>query len=73
MIDVVQKQVQRRDSLRDTILQEPPVAARQDAGNDVEGENTVDRVAVAVDREGDAEVVEFALGIPGPAPSAYPG
>ena len=65
-VDVGQEQVERLHPLAHAGLDHRPVRGRDQARDHVERQDAVDRVAVAVDREGDALVVELGLGRPGP-------
>ncbi len=62
VIDVVEELVDRRDPLLDPALDDPPVGGGQDARDEVERQDAIDRVALGIDREGDPEIVELALG-----------
>ena len=53
-VDVLQEQIQRDDALREPALDAVPLGARNDARNQVEGEQALGAAAVAVDGEGDA-------------------
>ena len=52
----------------DATLDRVPLGGRQDPGEDVERQDAVDLLAAGVDGEGDAEIVELALGRLCPAP-----
>ena len=67
MIDVVEEQVERGDPLDDAGLDLRHSAAVMMRGMHVERQDAVDRVAVGVDGEGDAEVQQVALGVRGAA------
>ena len=54
VIDVVQKQIQRRDSLDESALDEFPFFRGNDARHEIERENALGPLVVVVDREGDA-------------------
>ena len=64
-VDVGQEQVERLHPLAHAGLDHRPVGGRDQPRDHVERQDAVDRVAVAVDREGDALVVELGLGRPG--------
>ena len=61
MVDVVEEGVQRAHALLDAALQQPPFGGRDDARDEVEGDQPLERVLGAVDGEGDAEPAEDAL------------
>ena len=67
MIEVVEQQVDRGDALDDAALDLLPFVGRQHARDRVERQDAVDRLAVGIDREGDAEIVERLLGAGGAA------
>ena len=52
-VDVLQEKVQRHHALRQPALDAVPFRTRQDAGNQVEGEQSLGASAVAIDGEGD--------------------
>ncbi len=54
VINVVQKQIQRRDSLDEAALDQIPFFRGNDARHEVEGKNALRPLVVVVDREGDA-------------------
>ena len=62
MIDVVQEGVERRDALDESCLENVPFRGRDDARNDVERNQALGAGILAVDREGDADAMEGALG-----------
>jgi hypothetical protein len=64
-VDVGQEQVEGADTLAHAGLDDGPIAGGDDARDDVEREDAVDRVALAVDRERDPLVVELGLGSAG--------
>ena len=61
VIEVPQKMVDRGDALPDAPLDLDPFASRQDAWDEVERQHAIDRVAIGVDGEGDAEVEQLGL------------
>ena len=61
-VDVLQEQIQRDDALRQAALDAVPLRARQDARDEVEGEQPLGAEAVAVDGEGDALEQEREVG-----------
>ncbi len=63
VVDVVQEQVQRVHALREATLEELPVLGGDDPRDDVERDQALGAVAVAVDGEGDAHAVKGALGL----------
>lgn len=63
MIDVVQKRIQRLHALLDTERQPAPFLAGDDAGHDVEGDEALGGLLLAINGEGDAGFAEDALGI----------
>ena len=67
-VDVGQEQVEGLHALAHAGLDHRPVGGGDDPRDHVERQDAVDRVAVAVDREGDALVVQ--LGFGGPRPMA---
>ena len=54
VIDVVQEQIERGDSLDEAALDEVPFLRGNDARHEVERENALRSLVVVVDREGDA-------------------
>ena len=60
-IDVLDVGVDRLDPLRQAALQEVPFGGRDDAGNDVEGDEALLRLRVAIDGKGDADAAEEQL------------
>ena len=66
MVDVLDEAVQRRDALAQAGLHLAPFLARNDAGDEVKGDEALGAGAVfvlgAVDREGDAHAAEDHLG-----------
>ena len=66
VVDVVEEQVERPDALREPSLEALPVGARDHAGDQVDGEDPLERVLGVVDGEADALVQE--RGVDGPAP-----
>ncbi len=67
VVDVVQEEVQRGNTLLHPRLEGAPLPGREHAGHHVEGQDAVDRGRLGVDREGDAEVEEVTLGRGGAA------
>jgi hypothetical protein len=61
VVDVVHEGVERAHALLDAARQPPPFVRRQDAWNDVEGDEPLGGVLAAVDREGDAGAAEHRL------------
>ena len=62
-IDVGQKGVQRLDPLDQAFLEAHPFRALDDARNDIERDQPLGRVRLAVDVEGDADAPEHHLGM----------
>ena len=62
VVDVLDEPVDRGDALDAARLDDLPVGGRDDARDDVEGQDAVDRVLVGVNGEGDAEIEELAVG-----------
>ena len=54
VIDVVQKQIQRRDSLDESAFDQVPFLRGNDARHEIERENAFGPLVVVVDGEGDA-------------------
>ena len=65
-IDVAQEHVQRIHPLDEAGLQPRPFRARDQAGNDVEGDKPLGGVLVAIDAEGDADAAEHIFGLGAP-------
>jgi hypothetical protein len=65
VVDVIEKGVERDDPLLDALGELAPLAAGDDAGDDVEGDELFGRVFMAVDREGDAGLAKNVLRIAG--------
>ena len=65
-IDVVDEQIQRLHPLLEAGLRATPLGRRDHPRNDVHRPGTIDRIAVTVDGEGDAQRLDFELG--GPLP-----
>ena len=61
VIKVVQEQVDGGDPLDHPALDMCPLGRRDNARNDVEGKDTVDRILLRIDGEGDAQVVQLRL------------
>ena len=62
VIDVPEKRVQRGDALAHAAIDMVPLGRGQDPRHQIERQDAVDRVAVRVNREGDAEIVQLGLG-----------
>jgi hypothetical protein len=62
VVDIVQEHVQRLDPLRQATLQHGPFMRRNDARNDVEGDQAFGARIVAVDSERDADTAEAQVG-----------
>ena len=62
-VDVLQEQVERGDALDQPRLQPRPFGARNDARHDVERDQPLGRVLVAVDAEGDADAAKHVFGL----------
>ena len=62
-IDVLDEGIERLDALGEAFFQQPPFGARHDARDDVEGDQPLLRVGLAIDREGDADAAEQKLGL----------
>ncbi len=62
VIDVVEEDVDRLDPLDAALLDQVPLGAVEDAGDEVEGDQPLGRAALAIDGEGDAEPAEQLLG-----------
>src|SRR5690606_33409753 len=54
--------IDRLDTLNESFGKPLPFALQEDARDDVEGDDTLGGVAVAIDREGDAELAEGGFG-----------
>ena len=65
-VDVLDESVERLDALRQALFQQPPFGRRHDARDDVEGDQPLLRVGLAIDREGDADAAEDQLGLAPP-------
>ena len=65
VVDVVQQVVERGDALAHARLDARPVLRREHARDAVEGKDAVDRVALGIDGEGDAEVAQLRVGVRG--------
>ena len=61
-VDVVDEQVDRAHALLEAGREVRPFARREDAGDDVEGDDPLGRLLVAIDGEGDAEAAEGGFG-----------
>ena len=66
-VDVLEEQVERGDALDEALFEEAPLGAGNDARHDVERDQPLGGVLVAVDAEGDADAAEhvFRLGAAG--------
>ena len=73
MIDVVQEHVQSAYALDDAGLDLPPFRGGDDAGDQVERQNAVDRGGVGIDGEGDAALQQVAFGVHGAAAQGFDG
>ncbi len=62
MVEIVEQQVQGGHALDHAALDPLPFLGRQHARDRVERQDAVDRLAVGVDGEGDAEIIERLLG-----------
>ena len=62
-VDVGEEGVERRDALLQAALERDPFRLGQHARDDVEGDQPLGRLVVAVDREGDADAAEEQLGL----------
>ncbi len=62
VIDVMQEQVERTHALLEPSLERAPLASRNDAGHDVEGDKSLGAAVLAVYGKGDADTVKSALG-----------
>ena len=67
VVDVLEKEVDRDQPLRQAALQRVPLARRDDARQQIEREDPLGALLVAVDREGDALRQEGAVGLDLPA------
>ena len=63
VVDVVEEGVERLDALLDALRQPAPFGARKNARHDVEGDEPLGRLLLAIDGEGDARLAEDALGV----------
>ena len=63
VVDVVQERVQRVHALAQAAIEHLPLVGRNDARNDVERNQALGAGLLAVDREGDADAMERALGL----------
>ncbi len=63
VIDVVQEQVEGADALEQAGLQLAPLGARQNARDDVEGDQPLGAGGAAIDRKGDAQALEQKVGL----------
>ena len=66
VVDVVEECVQRPHALAQALLERAPLACRQDPRDDVERNQALGTLVLAVDREGDADAMEerIRLGAP---------
>ena len=62
MIDVAQEHVQRFHALAQALFQDAPFLAREDAGDDVEGDQPLLGFGIAIDGKRDADPAEQELG-----------
>ena len=62
-VEVAQEGVERRDALLQPALEERPFGLGQHPRDDVERDQPLGRLVVAVDREGDADAAEEQLGL----------
>ena len=62
VIDVAQEHVERAHALAQALFQQRPFLGREDAWDDVEGDQPLLGLGVAIDREGDADPAEQQLG-----------
>ena len=62
VVDVLDECIQGKDPLLEPGFDLLPIAAGNDAGNDVEGENLFGALIAAVDIEGDAHIEQQRLG-----------
>ncbi len=67
VIDVVQEQIDRLHPLDHPGLDRLPFVRGDHARDHVKGQDAVDRIAFGIDREGDAEIEQLALGVGGAA------
>ena len=65
-VEVGQEHVQRLDPLDQARLELRPFVPRDQARHDVEGDQPLGRILVAVDREGDADAAEQQVGLSPP-------
>ena len=63
VVDVVKEAVQRLDALAQPRLERAPLRRRQDARDDVKGDEALGAPVVAVDGKGDADAVERQVGL----------
>ena len=63
VVDVVQERVQRVHALAQSPIEHLPLVGRNDARNDVERNQALGAGLLAVDREGDPDAMERALGL----------
>ena len=68
MINVPQKCIQRGDTLTHAALDMVPFRWSKDSRHEIERQNSIDRVAVGIDGESNAEIEQFRLGDLGAAP-----
>ncbi len=62
-VDILQKKIQGHDALAEAGLDAGPFGLRQDAGNQVKGEEAFGAAAVAIDGESDALQEEAEVGV----------
>jgi hypothetical protein len=63
VIDVVEEQIQRRHPLHYATFDVLPFIRTQDARDRVERQDAVDRIAIRINRKGDAQIVEGLFGV----------
>ena len=63
VIDVVEEGIQRPDALLDAALEQPPFRRGDDARDEIERDQPLERILAAIDGEGDAEPPEERLGL----------
>ncbi len=63
MVDVVDEGVERAHALLQAAFEADPFFQGQDAGHDVEGDEALGALLLAVDGEGDADAVEQGIGL----------
>ena len=63
-VDIGEKQIECRHPLLEPAFQSIPFAARQNARHDIERDQPLGRIGVAIDGKGDADPAEEQLGLP---------